>query len=111
VAIGAAESLVPTFLSFACLTVAWLLVAAGMARVRHEPSAQRSAFVPPRDAGVRTRSTRTRSPVSNTVRDLGQLHGLESVVQQRAADRHDQPVAQRGDTIVSEARASDPSTA
>ena len=37
VAIGAAESLVPTFLSFACLTVAWLLVAAGMARVRPEP--------------------------------------------------------------------------
>jgi hypothetical protein len=37
VAIGAAESLVPTFLSFACLTVAWLLVTAGMARMRPEP--------------------------------------------------------------------------
>ena len=32
VAIGAAESLVPVFVGFACLTVAWLLVAAGMAR-------------------------------------------------------------------------------
>ena len=31
-AIGAAESLVPMLLGFACLTVAWLLVAAGMAR-------------------------------------------------------------------------------
>jgi len=31
-AIGAAESLVPMLLGFACLTVSWLLVAAGMAR-------------------------------------------------------------------------------
>jgi hypothetical protein len=31
-AIGAAESLVPVFVGFACLTVAWLLVAVGMAR-------------------------------------------------------------------------------
>lgn len=35
--IAGAESLVPTFLSFACLTVAWLLVAAGMAYRRPEP--------------------------------------------------------------------------
>jgi len=31
-AVGASESLVPTFLGFACLTVAWLLVAVGMGR-------------------------------------------------------------------------------
>jgi hypothetical protein len=31
-AIGASESLVPMFLGFACLTVAWLLVAVGMSR-------------------------------------------------------------------------------
>jgi hypothetical protein len=31
-AIGSAESLVPLFLGFACLTVAWLLVGAGMGR-------------------------------------------------------------------------------
>jgi len=31
-AIGTAESLVPLFVGFACLTVAWLLVAAGMGR-------------------------------------------------------------------------------
>ena len=31
-AIGTAESLVPTFVGFACLTVAWLLVAVGMGR-------------------------------------------------------------------------------
>jgi hypothetical protein len=31
-AIGASESLVPMFLGFACLTIAWLLVAAGMGR-------------------------------------------------------------------------------
>ena len=31
-AIGSAESLAPLILGFACLTVAWLLVAAGMAR-------------------------------------------------------------------------------
>lgn len=31
-ATGAAESLVPVFVSFACLTVAWLLVAVGMGR-------------------------------------------------------------------------------
>jgi hypothetical protein len=31
-AIGAAESLVTLFVGFGCLTVAWLLVAAGMAR-------------------------------------------------------------------------------
>jgi hypothetical protein len=31
-AIGAAESLVPTFVGFASLTVAWLLVAVGMGR-------------------------------------------------------------------------------
>ena len=29
-AIGAAESLVPVFVGFACLTVAWLLVAVGL---------------------------------------------------------------------------------
>jgi hypothetical protein len=32
--IGAAESLVTMFVSFGCLTIAWLLVAAGMARQR-----------------------------------------------------------------------------
>lgn len=32
VIIGTAESLVATFVGFACLTVAWLLVAAGMGR-------------------------------------------------------------------------------
>jgi hypothetical protein len=31
-AIGAAESLVPVFVGFACLTVAWLLVAVGLGR-------------------------------------------------------------------------------
>jgi hypothetical protein len=31
-AVGAAESLVPVLLGFACLTVAWLVVAIGMAR-------------------------------------------------------------------------------
>ena len=31
-AIGASESLVPIFVGFACLTVAWLLVAVGMGR-------------------------------------------------------------------------------
>jgi hypothetical protein len=31
-AIGSAESLVPLLVGFACLTVAWLLVAAGMGR-------------------------------------------------------------------------------
>jgi hypothetical protein len=31
-AVGAAESLVPMFVGFACLTVAWLLVAVGMGR-------------------------------------------------------------------------------
>jgi len=31
-AVGAAESLVPVFIGFACLTVAWLLVAVGMGR-------------------------------------------------------------------------------
>jgi hypothetical protein len=30
--IGAAEALVSTFVGFACLTVAWLLVAVGMGR-------------------------------------------------------------------------------
>ena len=30
--VGAAESLVPMFVGFACLTVAWLLVAVGMGR-------------------------------------------------------------------------------
>jgi hypothetical protein len=32
VAVGAAESLVPVFVGFACLTAAWLLVAVGMSR-------------------------------------------------------------------------------
>ena len=36
-AAGASESLVPTFVGFACLTVAWLLVAVGMSRSRVEP--------------------------------------------------------------------------
>src|SRR5262245_9874479 len=31
-AVGSAESLVPLFLGFGCLTVSWLLVAAGMGR-------------------------------------------------------------------------------
>ena len=31
-AVGAAESLVPVFVGFACLTAAWLLVAVGMGR-------------------------------------------------------------------------------
>ena len=35
-AIGGAESLVPVFVGFACLTAAWLLVAAGM--VRQQPN-------------------------------------------------------------------------
>jgi hypothetical protein len=37
VAIGAAESMVPVVVGFTCLTVAWLLVAAGMSRSRAEP--------------------------------------------------------------------------
>jgi hypothetical protein len=36
IAVGAAESLVPMFVGFACLSVAWLLVAAGMSRHRAE---------------------------------------------------------------------------
>jgi hypothetical protein len=32
-AVGASESLVPVFVGFGCLTVAWLLVAVGMGRV------------------------------------------------------------------------------
>ena len=36
-AAGASESLVVTFVGFACLTVAWLLVAVGMSRSRVEP--------------------------------------------------------------------------
>jgi hypothetical protein len=32
-AVGAAESLVPVFVGFACLTAAWLLVAVGMGRI------------------------------------------------------------------------------
>jgi len=36
-ALGASESLVPMFVGFACLTVAWLLVAVGMSRNRLEP--------------------------------------------------------------------------
>ena len=36
-AIGASESLVPMFVGFSCLTVAWLLVAVGMSRDRGEP--------------------------------------------------------------------------
>ena len=36
-ATGAAESLVPAVVGFTCLTVAWLLVAAGMSRSRAEP--------------------------------------------------------------------------
>ncbi len=32
IALGASESLVPMFVGFACLSVAWLLVAAGMTR-------------------------------------------------------------------------------
>jgi hypothetical protein len=36
-AIGAAESLVPMFVGFSCLTAAWLLVAVGMSRGRAEP--------------------------------------------------------------------------
>ena len=32
-AVGAAESLVPVFVGFGCLTVAWLLVAVGMGRL------------------------------------------------------------------------------
>jgi hypothetical protein len=35
-AAGASESLVPTFFGFACLSVAWLLVAVGMSRSRAE---------------------------------------------------------------------------
>jgi hypothetical protein len=35
-ATGASESLVPTFFGFACLSVAWLLVAVGMSRSRAE---------------------------------------------------------------------------
>jgi hypothetical protein len=37
IALGAAESLVPMFVGFACLTAAWLLVAVGMSRGRVEP--------------------------------------------------------------------------
>ncbi|HSL21019.1 MAG TPA: hypothetical protein VK886_05745 [Vicinamibacterales bacterium] len=33
-ALGASESLVPVFVGFACLAVAWLLVAVGMSRER-----------------------------------------------------------------------------
>ena len=36
-AIGGAESLVPMFVGFSCLTAAWLLVAVGMSRGRAEP--------------------------------------------------------------------------
>lgn len=36
-AIGAAESLVPLYVSFSCLMLAWLLVAAGMRRRTHQP--------------------------------------------------------------------------
>lgn len=36
-ALGASESLVPMFVGFASLTVAWLLVAVGMSRDRLEP--------------------------------------------------------------------------
>ena len=36
-ATGAAESLVPVVVGFTCLTVAWLLVTAGMSRSRIEP--------------------------------------------------------------------------
>jgi hypothetical protein len=36
IAAGASESLVPMFFGFACLSVAWLLVAAGMSRHRAE---------------------------------------------------------------------------
>ena len=36
-AVGAAESLVPMFVGFSCLTAAWLLVAVGMNRGRAEP--------------------------------------------------------------------------
>ena len=35
-ALGAAESLVPTFAGFSCLAVAWLLVAVGLSRHRAE---------------------------------------------------------------------------
>ena len=35
-AIGAAESLVPMFVGFACLTVAWVVVAVGMGRQHSE---------------------------------------------------------------------------
>ena len=36
-AIGAAESIVPLYVSFSCLMLAWLLVAAGMRRRSVEP--------------------------------------------------------------------------
>jgi hypothetical protein len=36
IAVGASESLVPMFVGFACLSVAWLLVAVGMSRDRVE---------------------------------------------------------------------------
>jgi putative copper export protein len=36
IALGASESLVPMFVGFACLSVAWLLVAVGMSRDRVE---------------------------------------------------------------------------
>ena len=35
-ALGASEALAPTFVGFACLSVAWLLVAVGMSRSRGE---------------------------------------------------------------------------
>jgi hypothetical protein len=35
-AAGASESMVPMFVGFACLSVAWLLVAVGMSRARAE---------------------------------------------------------------------------
>jgi hypothetical protein len=36
IAVGAAESLVPMFFGFSCLSVAWLLVGVGMSRNRAE---------------------------------------------------------------------------
>lgn len=36
IAVGASESLVPMFVGFGCLSVAWLLVAVGMSRDRAE---------------------------------------------------------------------------
>lgn len=37
IALGAAEALVPAFFGFACLSVAWLLVAVGLSRERRAP--------------------------------------------------------------------------